>query len=79
MLICGLSGYGSAGRGSQGIAYHYQDGTEDVLTCYHEDSRQVYVELNQGERGFLLQASQLETMLDTVKRLAAGEEIAARY
>lgn len=61
------------------ITYQYQDGTEDVLTCYHEDSRQVYVELNQGERGFLLQASQLETMLDTVKRLAAGEEIAARY
>lgn len=61
------------------IIYQYQDGTEDVLTFYYEESRQIYVELNQGERGFLLQTSQMENMLDTLKRLAAGEEIEARY
>lgn len=61
------------------VCYHYQDGTEDVLSCYKEDSRQIYVELNQGERGFRLSASQVETMVDTVKRLASGEEITARY
>ena len=61
------------------VCYHYQDGTEDALSCYKEDSRQIYVELNQGERGFRLSASQVETMVDTVKRLASGEEITARY
>ena len=62
-----------------GIRYRYQDGTEDVLVCYEEGSRQIYGELNQKERGFRLSASQVETMLETLKRLTEGEEITARY
>ena len=58
-----------------GIRYRYQDGTEDVLVCYEEGSRQIYGELNQKERGFRLSASQVETMLETLKRLTEGEEI----
>lgn len=61
------------------VRYVYTDGTEDVLACYEEAPRQIYAELNQGERGFRLTATQVETMLETVQRLAAGEEIEARY
>lgn len=61
------------------IRYLYQDGTEDVLNCFNEQPRQVYAELNQGERGYRMSATQVETMLDTLKRLAEGEKIEARY
>lgn len=61
------------------IRYMYQDGTEDILTCFNEQSRKIYVELNQGERGYRMSATQIETMLDTLKHLVEGEKIEARY
>ena len=61
------------------IRFVYQDGSEDVLTCFQEAPRQLYVKLDQGERGYRMSASLLENMLSTAKRLAAGEEITARY
>ena len=63
------------------VTYEYADESRaaDIVTYYQESERELYAEINQGERGCRLPYTQLQQMLTCLDQLIAGEKIEARY
>lgn len=63
------------------VTYEYQDEAQepDVVTYYQESERQLYVEINEAERGCRISNTQLQQMLERLDQLLAGEKVEARY
>lgn len=63
------------------VTYEYADESRaaDIVTYYQESDRELYAEINQGERGCRLPYTQLQQMLTCLDQLIAGEKIEARY
>lgn len=63
------------------ISFEYIDSSKetDTVMYYQEAPRQLYATLNGSERAYRLTASQLETVLANVHKLADGQDVEARY